>query len=108
MGFFWNKKKKITLRSTATWWNKKDIYTSFCFCISQTIGMELTGWKSIMTDYGKYGHAWNSNRTFSKCYNPSEYLATDKRDCDVQRKGDFQAIYSQEIIKIYTFCDSTD
>ena len=34
------------------------------------------------------------NRTFSKFYNPSENLATDD---DVQRKGDFDTIYSQKM-----------
>jgi len=33
------------------------------------------------------------NRTFSKFYNPSENLAIDEV---VQRKGDFDTIYSQE------------
>jgi arabinogalactan endo-1,4-beta-galactosidase len=48
-------------------------------------------------NYNRLRKIWNvlqiPNRTFSKFYNPSENLAIDEV---VQRKGDFDTVYSQE------------
>jgi hypothetical protein len=54
---------------------KRTIYTNFGFCISWTTGMELTGWKIITTDYGKYGTEMHDT-------------ASDSNSCQSDRTGE--------------------
>ena len=87
----------FTWLSGAPWWNETDIDTSFSSHTSQTIGMKLTEWKKVETEYGKCKKYWKFYTAYFQKFTTLPKFRQQKLCFSLQRKGSFQTMYCQEI-----------